>query len=394
MDPEGGGPSQGIRNLTPALAQQGIAAEVVSLDAPDATFLQNQGLVVHALGQGSKWWGHHPPLRSWLDQNAVKYDAVILHGLWLYPGFALWQSLKRRSGAPPYFIYPHGMLDPWFQLAPERKWKALRNRIYWKMVESRVVRDAAGLLFTCAEERRLAALTFPDYHPQRELNVGYGVPAPPADSEETRLAFAQRCPELAAGQPFLLFLSRIHFKKGVDLLLLAYADLVQSHPDLPPLVIAGPLDSAYAREMRALAEKLVPARATADGQVPRVLFPGMLQGPAKWGAFYGCEAFVLPSHQENFGIAVVEALACGKPVLISDKVNICQEIEAAGVGWVRPDTVQGTKALLEIWLDRRSSLPDPELVKACYCQHFGVEQAASVLRETLEGVVRGKLVTL
>jgi glycosyltransferase involved in cell wall biosynthesis len=80
-----------------------------------------------------------------------------------------------------------------------------------------------------------------------------------------------------------------------------------------------------------------------------VLFPGMLTGDAKWGAFHGCEAFILPSHQENFGIAVVEALACGKPVLISDQVNIWREIEAAGGGVVRPDTAAGTHELLAHW---------------------------------------------
>ena len=94
-------------------------------------------------------------------------------------------------------------------------------------------------------------------------------------------------------------------------------------------MIAGPgLDTAFGREMRQLAESLCPQPSTLTPQ-PAVFFPDMLTGDAKWGALYGCEAFVLPSHQENFGIAVVEALACGKPVLISNQVNIWREIEAA-----------------------------------------------------------------
>jgi len=76
-----------------------------------------------------------------------------------------------------------------------------------------------------------------------------------------------------------------------------------------------------------------------------------LSGDAKWGAFYGCEAFILPSHQENFGIAVVEALACGKPVLISNQVNIWREIESAGGGIVAEDSLAGTRELLKRWKD-------------------------------------------
>jgi glycosyltransferase involved in cell wall biosynthesis len=76
----------------------------------------------------------------------------------------------------------------------------------------------------------------------------------------------------------------------------------------------------------------------------------MLEGDAKWGAFYGCEAFVLPSHQENFGISVVEALACDKPVLISSKVNIWREISEDNAGIVEEDTLEGVRRLLRLYL--------------------------------------------
>jgi glycosyltransferase involved in cell wall biosynthesis len=75
----------------------------------------------------------------------------------------------------------------------------------------------------------------------------------------------------------------------------------------------------------------------------------MIQGDAKWGALYGCEAFILPSHQENFGIAVVEAMACNKPVLISNKVNIWREIENANAGIVEEDTLDGANQLFYKW---------------------------------------------
>jgi glycosyltransferase involved in cell wall biosynthesis len=113
----------------------------------------------------------------------------------------------------------------------------------------------------------------------------------------------------------LLYLGRIHPKKGVDDLLKAFRRTRKEMPNVPDLVIAGPgLESKFGKAMWKLA-----------GNDP-VYFPGMLEGPAKWGAFQGCEAFVLPSHQENFGIAVVEAMACKRAVLITNKVNIHREV--------------------------------------------------------------------
>jgi glycosyltransferase involved in cell wall biosynthesis len=117
-----------------------------------------------------------------------------------------------------------------------------------------------------------------------------------------------------------------------------------------------------------------------------ISFPGMLSGDSKWGAFYNCEAFVLPSHQENFGIAVVEALACGKPVLISNQVNIWREIENAGAGFVEDDTIEGTEKLLNRW----STLSEDEKrsmgrkARALYLSNFAVKTAAENLRNAIK----------
>ncbi|UFH52826.1 glycosyltransferase [Spirosoma sp. KNUC1025] len=114
---------------------------------------------------------------------------------------------------------------------------------------------------------------------------------------------------------------------------------------LPKLVIAGPgLETSYGLRM----QKLV---ADCTGADSHIFFTGMLSDDTKWGAFYGCEAFILPSHQENFGIAIVEALACSKPVLISDQVNIWREIMNAGSGIVVADTLEGTEQAIFSWLN-------------------------------------------
>ena len=351
MDPKSGGVSQAVDTIIAGLTRLGVHSEVASLDAPDAGYLGGYPFPIHALGPGQGPWAYSAKLIPWLRATLHQFDRVIVHGLWLYYSYATFEAVKQSrwtgSAPPPIYVMPHGMLDPYFQQAPSRKLKAVRNWAYWKLIERNVVNQADGLLFTCMEELRLACQPFRPYRPKHEINVGYGIQAPPPFTPAMADAFRAKCPGLD-GQPYLLFLSRVNYKKGVDLLIKAYSILVETYSktayQLPKLVIAGPgLDTDYGQDIRQLLNSLQFPDST-------VFLPGMLMGDAKWGAFYGCDAFVLPSHQENFGIAVVEALSCRKPVLISDKVNIFREIVAARACFSGPDTVDGTLDSLKCWL--------------------------------------------
>jgi glycosyltransferase involved in cell wall biosynthesis len=155
----------------------------------------------------------------------------------------------------------------------------------------------------------------------------------------------------------------------------AYLQLkAQSYP-LPKLVIAGPgMDTAYGMKMKKLAS------GSAD-----IYFPGMLTGELKWGAFYGCDAFILISHQENFGIAVAEAMACGKPVLISDKVNIWREIVDGGGGIVSEDSQDGAITQLKNWcgLNDEQRVIMGNKAKKVFESRFGIDSAAIIMKETL-----------
>ncbi|MCU7547502.1 glycosyltransferase [Chitinophagaceae bacterium LB-8] len=393
MNPETGGPCEGIRNSISELKKLGIHNEVVCLDEPSSSFLGNDAFPIHPLGPKRGPWQYGSKLQPWLLKNLSRFDVVIVHGLWLYHGFAVWdavQKLRKSTGkynlkqsrGPRFFIMPHGMLDPYFQKASNRKLKAIRNWIYWKVIEGRVVNNAEGVLFTCAEELHLARKSFRSYYPKREINIGYGLENPPCFHMSMSEAFYEKCP-FVAGRPYLLFLSRIHPKKGVDLLIKAYAshikDNLKYNQRFPLLIIAGPgCKTPYGLKMQELVAENPQLRFN-------VFFPGMLTGMVKWGAIYGCEAFVLPSHQENFGIAVVEALACGKPVLISKQVNIWREIEGAGGGFVAEDTVEGVMALLERW--ERLSPAERQVMgqsaKDCFATNFTI---APVARKLLKAV--------
>ncbi len=381
MNPELGGPCQGIRNSIPELAKLGVINEVVAFDEPDAFFMGKDSFPIHALGEAKGPWAYNKQLIPWLMDNFQRFDVIIIHGLWLYHGYAVhkaWKELKKiNNNAPKLYVMPHGMLDPWFQHAEGRKLKAIRNWVYWKAIEQYVVNEADGVLFTCEEELKLARETFTPYNPQKELNVGYGIIAPPAFTDQMKEAFLKLCPEVQ-NEPYLLFLSRIHVKKGVDLLINAYLELKKTSLSLPKLVIAGPGgDTAYGQQMKELA--------AIDQDI---IFPGMVSGLAKWGAFYGCEAFVLPSHQENFGIAVVEALACNKPVLISDKVNIWREIVDEGGGMMSKDNQVDTYNLIKNYLSL--SVKEKEKMTCCarnvYFKYFTIERASTKLYRAIWGL--------
>jgi glycosyltransferase involved in cell wall biosynthesis len=411
LDAEKGGVSQAVKTMAEEVRKVGFFNEVVTLDFQEN--LDDTELVhVNGLGPTTGPWRYNKRLIPWLLHNFSRFDTIIVHGLWLYQTFAVKKALLtyakqiRKEGSlvtlPALYIMPHGMLDPYFQRATGRKLKAIRNRVYWKLIESKVVNSANGLLFTCKEECLLATIPFAPYKPKRELIVGLGICEPPIYNKSMDEDFLNVCSQLR-NQKYLLFLGRIDKKKGVDLLINAYRQIVYEFgrqrisqeqstsfnefngkdfeyaPNFPKLVIAGPgLDSVYGKEVTTIVNNCPILRNS-------VFFPGMLEGLQKWGAFYGSEAFVLPSHQENFGIAVVEALACSKPVLISNQVNICSEIQESNAGIVAEDSEAGTYTALRKW----THLSDPQKIRMqkearkCYEKHFALDAATSRLINAL-----------
>ncbi|MBO0947781.1 glycosyltransferase [Fibrella forsythiae] len=378
MNPKLGGPSQGIRNMIPELEKYGHTNEVICFDDSDAEYVLNQPFIVHALGKPSGPWVYNSKLRKWLDFYLCKYDVVIIHGLWLYHCFATYQAVtqykqKNKKSNISLYVMPHGMLDPWFQNSNSRRFKSYRNYIYWFIFERHVVAAADGLLFTSELEVDLARKTFPLYRPKKELNVGYGIPEAPLFHLGMKHAFTSLI-DTFKDEQYILYMSRINEKKGVDILIDAYIKLKIDGVNLPKLIIAGPgANSPYGIRLK--------NKASSETDI---LFLDMLSGDAKWGGLYSCCAFILPSHQENFGIAVVEALSCGKPVLISDQINIYTSIQGKG-GLVDKDTYEGVRNLLSSWV-KLSDFDKNELsvnAKNIYNTLFSAQAAAARFHELL-----------
>jgi glycosyltransferase involved in cell wall biosynthesis len=360
-NPVGGGVIAAIEQLARVHMRWGHTVEVVSLDDPSVDWLAQVPLKIYALGPAISSYAYAQRFVPWLKANGKNYDCIVINGLWQYTGLGV---LQANIGVP-YFVFPHGMLDPWFKATYPLK--HLKKWLYWPWGEYQVLRKAKAVLFTCEAEKQLARQSFWLYT-CRETVAHLGVDAPPGDPSHQRQIFLDRFPELK-NKRLILFLGRLHVKKGCDLLIQAFARIA-ALDDRLQLVMAGPDQSNLQASLQKTAEAL--------GIAERICWPGMLSGEMKWGALQSAEVFVLPSHQENFGIAVVEALACGLPVLISDKVNIWQEICADRAGLVAEDTLEGTVNLLQRWLALTIEEQKAMAVtaKTAFASRFAIEHAA------------------
>lgn len=378
-NPSAGGPIEGIKQLVSVKTKMGLKVELVCLDSPDAPWLENFPIKVYALGPSYSSYGYCPRLVPWLKAHYHEYALVIVNGIWQYHSFAAWRVLRRAS--IPYFVFTHGMLDPWFKR--HYPLKHLKKWLYWPWAEYRVLRDAMAVLFTCREEKQQARNSFWLYR-CNEAVVSYGTAGWKGDAEVQKQLFLEKFPELE-GKRLILFLGRVHEKKGGDLLVSAFHRLLTETPEPSvQLVMAGPDESPYASWLKKLAQAL--------GIGERVTWTGMLEGDLKWGAFQSAEAFILPSHQENFGISVAESLSASLPVLISNKVNIWREIEENHAGLIEADDADGTYALLKRWM--ALGTPDKEAMRRdarqCFLEHFEIQKAAHSLLKIYDDAVFAK----
>jgi glycosyltransferase involved in cell wall biosynthesis len=337
IDRQAGGPTTALLGLAAAQVKAGSQVSVLTTfraieDRAMAQLFGEQGIKVEMIGPVQGKLGWHPDMAFLAAELVGRGHIVHIHAVW--ENLLHYAARAARRKKIPYVIRPCGMLDPWSLAQHSLVKKAL---LAWRVRSN--LKRAAALHFTSATERDL---TNPLKLKARAIVEPNGIDLGEFDQLPPAGTFAARYPQLQ-GRPFLLFLSRLHPKKGLDLLIPAFAKIAaEAAMANVMLVLAGPDSDGYLAEL----QKMIERHQLAD----RVLLPGMLTGQDRIAALAEARLFVLPSYQENFGIAVVEALAASTPVIISDQVNIHAEISAAGVGDVVPTQIDALAAAMLQWM--------------------------------------------
>jgi glycosyltransferase involved in cell wall biosynthesis len=380
VDPRDGGAIEGVIRQSNERTRRGMETHIVSLDGPEAPWVRDCPVTTFALGsglpnfRGPPWerYGYTPRLVPWLRENAEDYDVVVVNGLWNYASLASRRVLPKAR--VPYVVFPHGMLDPYFRASEPIKHAG--KQMLWLASEGPLLAHARAVFFTTEAEMALAPTFWP--YRVRGRVVGYGTADIEGDPAVQKQAFRRFVPALG-DRPFLLFLGRLHHKKGCDILVDAFVRVAAAQPHLQ-LVMAGPDPAGWRAWLAPVAR--------AAGLAERIHWPGMVSGDAKWGALRDCEAMVLPSHQENFGVVVAEAMAAGRPVLISDKVNIWKEVEAGGGGMISGDDVESFSRILRDFLALSPEAKDRlgKAARACFLARFEVGIAVDAICAALEEV--------
>jgi glycosyltransferase involved in cell wall biosynthesis len=304
-----GGPATAIIPMCRALMQQGVEVLLITTDSdlrdyekPDGPVSEYKGVpAMFFPSQLGRSFKYSRPLSSWLSANIQNFGLAHIHAVFNHSSVAA-AHLCRRAGVP-YIVRPLGTLEPW-----SVKQKSLRKRLFWEISGKAMLRRAAAVHYTTESERVSTEALFGLNH-GRVIALGI----------ETT---SSRPGAPLAVDPYVLVLSRLHPKKGLDVLIDAFQSLVRKSEFAHwRLVIAGDGPTDYVSKLKAKASS-------------QVVFTGWLDGEKKDAALRGASLLALPSHQENFGLCVMEALSHSVPVLVSPNVNLASEITAANAGWI------------------------------------------------------------
>ncbi|MFI5302158.1 MAG: glycosyltransferase [Polyangiales bacterium] len=364
-----GGPSHAIVYMTAALVRRGDDVDVATtnadgasnLDVPTAVPVEREGVrTFHfpRIGRGS--YRFSAPLTAWLFEHVASYDAVHLHGAFTYSTVA--GALAARRADVPFIVRPLGNLDRWS--LGQKRWK---KAPYYALVERPNLTAASAIHATSAVEAEgIAALGFA----HKTVTIPIGIPVPTASPRSRREGRTLR----------LLFLSRIHPKKGIPILLAAVAKARAAGVDLE-LTIAGNSEDGY--------ERVVDQLVVDHGLGAFVRRRGFVEGPEKEALYAAADLFVLPSYQENFGIAVAEAMGRGLPVAVTDGVALASEVREVDAGFVvNVDDVAGLARGFARLAHDDTRLAAGERARALVLERFSTDACARDLQSLYRRIRR------
>ena len=306
LDESYGGPLRLVLDLSTQAEGEALTSEVLGMGSLSVRDNPLPVSRIHAISANGDRFAFSADLRPWLRSHVRQFQGVVVHGAWTYPNWAVAQECT--AAGVPFAYYPHGMLERW-AIYGQGPLKAAKKWAYWLARERHVAKSACCTFFTTEIERQRTVEVFGEFGPSRLLRP-YGLGLDPV---------AQAFPDNPAltqteGATIGLFLGRLHPKKNVEFLIEAWAQARMTPP--ARLVIAGSGEPAYEKYLRDLAQRRLGPEL--------VQFTGFVSGSDKRYLLQRADWFLLSSKQENFGVAVLEAVEQGCAVAISDQVYLCE----------------------------------------------------------------------
>lgn len=339
LNPAWGGPTKVVTELTEALAKKGIEVSIFAPLENSKEICIPKGVDVKLFPKGflSKFWtSYSSSLAKALMKEVFDFDLVHIHEIWHHPHYAAYKATKLAR--KPFVITIHGALDPWCL-----NHKAFRKRVYATLIQKRILKEASGL-HAITEEEVKSMSNF--VNNQNIFLIPNGLNPEDFENLPERSEIELLYPGLKR-KKVILFLGRIHPIKGLDLLAKAFGKLARTRNDII-LLIVGPDNYGYAKQVKQMLK--------IEGVMDKVIFTGILTGHMKLSVLSRADIFVLPSYSEGFSMAILEAMICGLPVIITRQCNF-PEVESVGAGKViDPDVISLSKAMIEL-------VDNPELCK-------------------------------
>ncbi len=331
-----GGPSVALRLMAEGQAAAGQQVTVATTDdnagdrlsVPYARPINEAGVTFYYFPRQLRFYTVSGPLQRWLDAEVRNFDVVHIHALFSFSSTVSARAAGRAS--VPYIVRPLGTLAPYGM-----RQHARLKRISFALIEGRLLKKASAI--HCTSQQEADQIRVAGVQSRIEI-IPLGLVLNDAELLRSAAWLQTRAPHLV-GRRIVLFLARLDPKKGLELLLEAFAGL-HAQRNSVALVVAGTGPGDYTTQLEQAAQSL--------GINGNVFWAGHLDDTEKRGAFQAADLFVLPSQAENFGIAAVEALAAGVPVVLSDQVGVHDAVTRAGAGLV----VSREVGLLRAAIDR------------------------------------------
>lgn len=363
-----GGPSLALINIKKALEMEGIKVSIVTTIDKGELAQEFSGSIHLFKKKFLKSYFYSSDLRDWVRKNLSKYDLIHIHSLFSYPStIAAYYARKYKV---PFIIRPFGTLD-----RESMRHHSLRKILHFAFFDRENLNQASLIHCTSHSEQE----EFQRFHLKVKSQV---IPLGIIPEEySTSRKDLESCYGIPEGKKVILFLSRIHPRKGLNLLMEALQILRGVRDDFIVL-IAGSSQNHYMDKLKRMAKQ--------KSLDKFIIWLGEVSGKKKMEVLHGSDLFVLPSYRESFGLVVIEAMASGLPVVISDRVAIHEVIKNAMAGRVVfLSPIEIKEAINELLDDHELRKKMGENGRRLVLDKFDIRRSAKTLASIYSSLIYG-----